>query len=325
MVITRTPLRVSFAGGGTDIRSFYELDGGAVVSSAIDKYVYVIVKERFDRKIYINYSKKEIVDSVDEIQHELVREAMRKTGILAGVEITTLADIPSEGTGLGSSSSVTVGLLNTLYAIKGVNLPMEEIAEQACEIEIDIIGKPIGKQDQYIAALGGLKYFKFDRNGRVDNEQIDIDPDAKLAFSKNLMLFYSNKTRRADPILREQVRGTNGNLETLKRMRLLADETRDALHAGKIPEIGTILYKGWELKKKLTGAISNGPIDTMYESALAAGALGGKICGAGGGGFLLLYCEPENQIRVKEALDQYTELQFSLERYGSRIIFHIAS
>jgi D-glycero-alpha-D-manno-heptose-7-phosphate kinase len=324
MVISRTPLRISFAGGGTDIRSFYEQSAGAVVSTAIDKYVYVIIKERFDRKIYINYSKKEIVDSVDEIQHDLVREAMNKTGIFDGVEITTLADIPSEGTGLGSSSSVTVGLLTAMYAIKGVTLPMEDIAEQACEIEIDIIGKPIGKQDQYIAALGGLRYFTFDSDGRVEHERIEIDPDTKLFFSKNLMLFYSNKTRQADPILREQVRSTNGNLETLKKIKLLADDTRDALQKGQAGDIGTILDKGWEYKKKLAEPISNGPIDEMYESALSAGALGGKICGAGGGGFLLLYCEPENQARVKKALDQYAELPFSLERYGSRIIFHIA-
>jgi len=325
MVISRTPLRISFAGGGTDIRSFYELEEGAVVSSAIDKFVYVIVKERFDKKIYLNYSKKEIVDSVDEIQHDLMREAMRKTGILSGVEITTLADIPSEGTGLGSSSTVTVGLLTALYGIKGCNLPMEDIAEQACEIEIDIIGKPIGKQDQYIAALGGLRYFKFDHDGKVENEQLRIEPDSKLSFSKNLMLFYSNKTRQADPILREQIKGTNDKLGTLKNMRFLADDACEALHAGNIGEIGTILYKGWEYKKKLAGSISNGPINKMYESALSAGAVGGKICGAGGGGFLLLYCEPENQFGVKKALEPYSELPFSLERYGSRIIFHIAT
>jgi D-glycero-alpha-D-manno-heptose-7-phosphate kinase len=324
LVISRTPLRISLAGGGTDIRSFYELEAGAVMSSAIDKYVYVIVKERFDRKIYINYSKKEIVDTVDEINHDLVREAMKKTGVLEGVEITTLADIPSEGTGLGSSSSVTVGLLKALYAQKGESHPAEMVAEQACEIEIDTIGKPIGKQDQYIASFGGLRYFTFCNDGTVDTELIDIGHDLKHSLSKNLMLFYSNKTRQADQILREQVTNTNNRRETLGNIRDLAVEAKGILLNGSYAEIGKILYRGWEHKKKLAESISNGDINQMYESALSAGALGGKICGAGGGGFLLLYCQPENQSRVKESLNGHSELPFSLERYGSSIIFNIA-
>ncbi len=325
MIISRTPLRISFAGGGTDIRSYYERDGGAVVSSAIDKYIYVIVKKRFDRRIYINYSRKEIVDSVDEIKHDLVRESMRKTGVLDGIEITTLADIPSEGTGLGSSSSVTVGLLNALYAYKGESIPADRIASEACEIEIETIGKPIGKQDQYIAAYGGLRYIQFDKNGSVETGSVELSPDVKHSFAKKLMLFYSNKTRQADPILREQVKHTNNRRGTLDSIKMLAGAARSALESGQLNEIGPILYEGWELKKKLAGPISNGDIDRMYREALEAGALGGKICGAGGGGFLLLYCEPENQEKVKDALSGYTELSFSLEKYGSTIIFHIAS
>jgi len=325
MIISRTPLRISFAGGGTDIRSYYERDGGAVVSSAIDKYIYVIVKKRFDRRIYINYSRKEIVDSVDEIKHDLVRESMRKTGVLEGIEITTLADIPSKGTGLGSSSSVTVGLLNALYAYKGESIPADRIASEACEIEIETIGKPIGKQDQYIAAYGGLRYIQFDKNGSVETGSVELSPDVKHSFAKKLMLFYSNKTRQADPILREQVKHTNNRRGTLDSIKMLAGAARSALESGQLNEIGPILYEGWVLKKQLAGPISNGDIDRMYREALEAGALGGKICGAGGGGFLLLYCEPENQEKVKAALSCYTELSFTLEKYGSTIIFHIAS
>ncbi|MFQ6103407.1 MAG: GHMP kinase [Candidatus Glassbacteria bacterium] len=324
MVISRTPLRISFAGGGTDIKSFYELDGGAVVSSAIDKYIYVIVKERFDRKIYINYSKKEIVDSIDAIQHDLVRETMRMTGVEHGVEITTLADIPSEGTGLGSSSSVTVGLLNALYTYKGEAKPASRIAEEACEIEIDRIGKPIGKQDQYITAFGGIRYFRFAKTGQVETEPIDLEPDAKRAFSKNLMLFYSNRIRQSDPILREQVAHTNDRRGTLNSIKKLAEDARLALRTGNLEAIGTLLHEGWEYKKKLAEQISDDHIDEMYSAALSAGALGGKICGAGGGGFLLLYCEPVYQAQVKEALSRYAELPFTLERYGTSIIFNIA-
>lgn len=324
MIISQTPLRISFAGGGTDIRSFYSIEGGAVVNAAIDKYIYVIVKERYDRKIYINYSKKEIVDDVDDIQHDLVREAMKMTGVLEGVEITTLADIPSEGTGLGSSSSVTVGLLTALSAYRGETEPAGSIAEKACEIEIDIIGKPIGKQDQYIAAFGGLHYFGFDRGGKVDVRPIKLDNDGRRAVSKNLMLFYSNRTRRADPILHEQIKGTNDKRNTLKSLRQLADETHEAFTSGRYDQLGDILDRGWNLKMKLAGPISNGDINAMYESALSAGAGGGKLCGAGGGGFLLLYCEPEYQNGVQKALEGYAELPFNFCRYGSRIIFHIA-
>lgn len=324
MIISRTPLRVSFAGGGTDIPSFYELEGGAVVSTAIDKYVYVIVKQRFDKKIYINYSKKEIVDSVDEIGHGLVRETMKKTGVLEGVEITTLADIPSEGSGLGSSSSVTVGLLTALYAYLGVTKTAGTIAEEACEIEIDILGKPIGKQDQYIAAFGGLRFMRFGRDGKVDIEPLEMAPEVKQEFSRNLLLFYSNRAREADPILKEQAAGTNNHRETLRKLTLLAYDTRRALEEGRFEEVAGFLHRGWEMKKKLAGTITSTEIDRMYESALSAGAGGGKICGAGGGGFLLVYCESQHQARVRQALGGYPELPFSLERYGSSIVLHIA-
>ena len=201
MIISQTPLRISFAGGGTDLASFYRHEEGWIISSAIDKYIFVIVKERFDNMIYINYSKKEIVDSVDEIEHDLVREAMRKTKVERGVEITTLADIPSSGSGLGSSSSVTVGLLNALYAFQGEQVTAERLAREACEIEIDILGKPIGKQDQYIAAFGGIRFFKFKPNEEVVFDKINLENSFKRKFGANLLLFFTGKTRSSDRIL----------------------------------------------------------------------------------------------------------------------------
>jgi D-glycero-alpha-D-manno-heptose-7-phosphate kinase len=323
MIITQTPLRISLAGGGTDLRSFYAHDVGSVVSSAIDKYIYVIVKERFDRKIYVNYSRREIVDHVDEIRHDLVREAMRMTGIGEGIEITTLADIPSEGTGLGSSSSVTVGLLNAFHTYRGVLRTREELAREACEIEIDRVGKPIGKQDQYIAAYGGLRMFRFLSDESVETEEICIPEEAKRRLSSRLLLFFSHQTRKSESILEEQRRKTPGMMEPLTRMAKLAERARSSLADGAIEDVGPILHEGWELKRSLVDTISNREIDGMYEAARRAGAGGGKLCGAGGGGFLFLYCDLEYQESVRTALKGYRELQFALARDGTRVIFNI--
>lgn len=323
MIITQTPLRVSLAGGGTDLRSYYAHDVGAVVSSAIDKYIYVILKERFDRKIYVNYSLREIVDSVDEIRHDLVREAMRLAGVGEGIEITTLADIPSEGTGLGSSSSVTVGLLNAFHTYRGVLRTREELAREACEIEIDRVGKPIGKQDQYIAAYGGLRSFRFLSDDGVETEEIDLDRETKRRLSSRLLLFFSHQTRKSESILAEQRRKTPAMMEPLARMAKLAERTRGCLLEGAVDEVGAILDEGWALKRSLVDSISNGEIDGMYQTARAAGARGGKLCGAGGGGFLFLYCDLEHQESVRAALREYRELPFDLARDGTRVIFNI--
>ena len=323
MIITQTPLRVSLAGGGTDLKSFYSRGMGCVVSSAIDKYIYVIVKERFDEKIYVNYSKKEIVDRVEEIDHDLVREAMLMTGIREGIEITTLADIPSEGTGLGSSSSVTVGLLSALYTYQGVLKSQEELAREACEIEIDRIGKPIGKQDQYIAAYGGLRMFRFIQDDSVETEEICIDEELKRRLSSRLLLFFSHQTRRSESILEEQRRKTSQIMEQLSNMVKLAERAKTALYEGAFQEIGEILDAGWRLKRSLVDTISNGSIDEIYLRAIRAGARGGRICGAGGGGFLLLYCDLERQEMVREELQEYKELPFSLAKDGAKVIFNI--
>ncbi len=323
MIITRTPLRISLAGGGTDFEDFYIKRGGAVLSFGIDKYIYVIVKERFDDKIYINYSRKEIVNTVEEIKHELIREAMKKVGIVNSIEITTLADIPSKGCGLGSSSSITVGLLNALYAYKGIQVTLETLAQQSCEIEIDILNNPIGIQDQYIAAFGNLKFFEFRTNGVIKIEDILINEKQKRTLISNLLLFYTNETRDSSTILSEQKQNIVTKMNELNKIKLLAYETKRCLLDNNIDVVGDLLDKGWSEKKKLASNVTNTKIDRMYEKAKTAGALGGKISGAGNGGFLLLYCPLEKQSSVRETLKDYKELPFSLSRDGSKVIFNI--
>lgn len=325
MIITQTPLRISFAGGGTDFADFYKAEGGCVLSTAIDKYIYVIIKERFDDRIRIGYSRTEMVDSIDEIEHELVRECLRLTGIESGVEISTMADIPSEGSGLGSSSSVTVGLLNAMYAYKGDPQPPRVLAEQACRIEIDILGKPIGKQDQYIAAYGNMRLIEFLQSGEVNVTMVDMDPERKLRMNENLMLFYTGVTRRASDILAEQKQNIPARLATLREMKLQAYDLYHALSNNSVDRLGEILHQGWLRKKQLAGKISSDGIDRMYEEAVSAGALGGKIAGAGGGGFMLLYCHPEKQPAVRERLRGLgmRELPFRFERDGTKVILNI--
>ncbi|MCZ6635044.1 MAG: GHMP kinase [bacterium] len=323
MIITQTPLRISLAGGGTDFAGFYEQEGGCVVSTAIDKYIFVIVKERFDDKIYVNYSQKEIVDQIDDLKHELVREAMRKTGVLNGIEITTLADIPSEGSGLGSSSSLTVGMLNALYTYQGDSRPAEQLAQEACEIEIDILGKPIGKQDQYIAAFGNLRRIDFRSDGTVDVERIVLSDQRRRQLSNSLMLFYTERTRKSEEILEEQKAGIQDKSAVLKQMRDQASHAPQILETGKLDEVGAMLDKGWQMKKSLATRISDRELDEMYDKARYAGALGGKISGAGGGGFLLVYCPPDRHEAVQQALSDYREMPFSMEQDGSKVIFNV--
>lgn len=322
MIITQTPLRISFLGGGTDFRGFYTHEGGCVLSSAIDKYVFVVLKERFDDKIYVNYSRKEIVDDVDQLEHELVREAMRMAGVRKGVEITTLADIPSEGSGLGSSSSVTVGLLQALYTYQGVIKPAEELAQEACRIEIETCGKPIGKQDQYIAAYGGLRFIEFHPDDRVCVDTVALDGDARRELSRRLMLFYTGITRQSATILGEQKANIEAQMETLRQLKALALEAKTCFLRSDFDTIGELLHRGWEYKKQLASQITNGEIDAMYEASRRAGAIGGKITGAGGGGFLLLYCPVDRQHDVRSALRRLREMPFQLERDGTKVIFN---
>jgi D-glycero-alpha-D-manno-heptose-7-phosphate kinase len=321
MIISQTPLRVSFAGGGTDFHRYYREHEGAVVSSAIDKYVYVVVVPRFDELIIVNYTKKETVENVRDLKHELVREALLRTGVENGVEITTLADVPSEGSGLGSSSTVTVGLLHALYAYKGKLATAEQLAREACEIEIDICGKPIGKQDQYIAAYGGICQFTFRKDETVDVKPFRRSQELFHGLSRNFMLFYTGRTRKAGNILAVQDQRTEVNLEQLHCLKALAMRTAEALDRMRLWEVGRVLNDGWQLKRQLAEGISNPEIEEMYDLALSAGAAGGKICGAGGGGFLLLYCDPAHHKAVRKAMEAYRELPIALDPDGSKIIF----
>lgn len=322
MIITQTPLRISIAGGGTDLPGYYRQRGGYVVSTAIDKFVYVIVKERYDDKIYVDYSRKEIVESIDEIQHELVREAARMTGMKNGFEVNMMADIPSEGSGLGSSSSVTVGLLNAFYQYRGEQVSAERLAQEACAIEIDILGKPIGRQDQYIAAYGGLCGFAFNTDDSVTVERLDISSGAKRRMGSNILLFFTNIVRQASKILSDQSEKIGDTIAFHDEIKSLAHDVRSAIHEGTFDCIGDILHRNWELKKQLANGVSNSEIDNMYERARGGGALGGKIAGAGGGGFLMVYCRRPDQDNLREALSDYREMPFLLEPHGSRVIFN---
>ncbi|MGQ9764900.1 MAG: GHMP family kinase ATP-binding protein [Armatimonadota bacterium] len=324
MIITQTPLRISFAGGGTDFKDFYTHQGhGSVVSTAIDKYVYVIVKERFDHYIRVGYSRTELVESVEDLQHELVREALKIVGIDKGIEIATMADVPSEGSGLGSSSTVTVGVLNALYAYKGESVTAERLAKEACKIEIDILGKPIGKQDQYIAAYGGLKHFKFNSDEEVEVNPIVLDETTKQRLNESILLFYTGITRKADNILVEQKKNISKRMAILTEMRDQADELARLLRLGAITSLGQTLRENWIRKRQLASSISNPQIDDLVDAALSAGALGCKVTGAGGGGFFLVYVPPENRANVRKKLSHMRELPISLARDGSKVIFNV--
>jgi D-glycero-alpha-D-manno-heptose-7-phosphate kinase len=322
MIISQTPLRISISGGGTDFKDYYSKNDGFVVSSAIDKYVFVVIKSRFDDKIYVDYASKEIVESIDEIKHDLVREAARKTKMYNGFEVAMFADIPSEGSGLGSSSSLTVGLLNAFYNYQGIQVTAEQLAREACEIEIDILKRPIGKQDQYIAAYGGLSSLKFNRDDTVEVSQLALNNGLLRKLGSNLLLFYTNVTRMSSSILTEQKARINETKEFHDKIKDLAFATYDYLNKGKIDKVGDILNENWELKKQLSSNISNEFIERMISKAFEGGASGGKIAGAGGGGFLLCYCKRNNQDKLRDVLAEYREMPFLFERHGSKIIFN---
>lgn len=323
MIISQTPLRVSLAGGGTDLPAYCQRSQGRVLSMAIDKYIHVIVQERFDDQIHVNYAKrKEVVDSVDAVQHPLAREAMRLAGMRGGFEVTTLADIPSEGSGLGSSSSLTVGYLNAFHAFMGRQADAQLLAAQACEIELGRLKKPIGRQDQYIAAYGGVRFFRFGKRGRVDVESVDAGSKTLRALEDGLLLYFTGKTRSADGLLKEQSASMARNRKSLDRIRGLADEARESLEAGDADGIGRVLDASWRLKRSLAAGVSDPDIDAFYGRARRHGALGGKITGAGGGGFFLLYAPGLKRARLRAALKDHRELPIAIEPDGSKIIFN---
>ncbi len=320
MIISRTPLRISFAGGGTDIGEFYRQEGGAVTSTAINRYVYITVNKKFDSGIRVSYAKTENVDKVDDIQHPLVRAALKLTGITKGVEITSVADVPAQ-TGLGSSSAFTVGLLNALYAYKGEFKPQKLLAEQACHIEIELCKEPIGKQDQYIAAYGGIQHIQFNKDETVFVDPVICSPETKKALEEGTMLFYTGATRPASAILSEQKKQMGEKTEMMRKMKQQSELVRKALVEGNLAEFGKLLHEGWMLKRQLAGSITNQEIDEHYEKAIKAGALGGKLLGAGGGGFLMVYCPPSKQDTVRRALNNLKETTIALEPQGSKIIY----
>jgi len=327
MLIVKTPLRISFAGGGSDLKTYYSKKPGEVVSATINKYIYVIIKKRFDQKIYINYSKKECVSNVNQIKHDLVREAMVKTGVLNGVEITTLADIPSSGSGLGSSSAVTVGLLHALYSYKNELVSSERLAREACEIEIDILNNPIGKQDQYAVAFGGINNFIFNKNGSVTRKPIKIDDNLSSKFSSSLFLYYTGISRSSKSILKDQKKATNrkDKFKVMTDMVNLVEQFIESISNGDIKNCGSLLDKNWELKKQMASGITNQKINEFYNFSQRAGAIGGKISGAGGGGFLLVIVPRDKQNNFFSKMSKYRELPFNIEPRGSSVIFDYRS
>ncbi|MGE3638849.1 MAG: GHMP kinase [Pirellulales bacterium] len=321
MIISQTPYRVSIAGGGTDLPAFYQREYGAVLSLAIDKHMYVTVSPRFDATTRVAYTRTEIVSSVDELEHTIVREALRMTGLGPHLEITTVGDVPA-GTGLGSSSSLTVGLLNALYAYQGRVTSHARLADEACQIEIDVLNKPIGKQDQYAAAFGGVNYICFHPDGVVDVEPVPCTSDTISELKRYVLMIYTGQERSADEILKRQTAGTKERMDILREMRDLAGQLRESL-TGKpeIEEFARLMHAGWELKRSLGFGITTGQVDEMYASARAAGAIGGKLLGAGGGGFLLLMAPPSRHDAIRSALKRPKELDFGVDRRGSRLIF----
>ena len=324
MIISRTPLRMSFAGGGSDLPAYYCQYGGAVVSTAIDKYVYVNVNEKFDDGIRIGYSKNEEVKQVNQIEHPIVKKTFEYLGLSGGIEITTIADIPSSGTGLGSSSSFTVSLLHALYAYLGKYVSAQQLAEEASYIEIELCEEPIGKQDQYAAAYGGFNFIEFQPDGSVVVEPIVAKKETTKAIEKNLIIFYTGKTRSASHLLQKQsaaLRDDAIKIEIMHQMVAQARDLANELRANNPEAVGSILHEGWLLKKSLVNGISEPEIDYWYELGLKAGAIGGKILGAGAGGFLMFYAPEEKHSKIQEALSMLKRVKMKLDPLGSRIIF----
>ena len=325
IVVTRTPLRVSFAGGGTDLPEFYDAEDGAVLSAAVDKYVYVTVKrhsEIFNEPIRLNYSRTEQVNTIDEIENNIARESLKLLKIEPPIFISTVADMPAS-TGLGGSSAFAVGLLNALHAYRGERVAAGQLAEEACHIEMDMLGEPIGKQDQYAAAFGGLNLLRFARGGSVMVEPQRVVNGSVAHLFSNIMMFWTGHQRPAASVLTEQKSNTPKNVDVLRRMRDDAYDMR-ALCSG--PEIdlermGKALHGGWELKRRLASKITTSDIDRHYTRAMEAGAEGGKLCGAGGGGFLMFVVKPEKRVEVRRALSELAFVRLGYEVHGSRVLY----
>lgn len=325
MIISRTPLRISFCGGGSDIASYYRYKPGAVVSTTINKYIYITVNKKFDDLIRASYSITEFVNHPKELKHELIKESLLLLKITKGIEITSISDIPSKGTGLGSSSSYTVGLLNALHAFKGEFSSPERLASEACYIEIDKCKKPIGKQDQYAAAFGNFNFIVFSTDGQVRVDPIIMPVKLKKKLEENLLMLYTGITRSTDSILKEQDQKTKEKSDTviiLDKMVNLARELKTSLEKGSLADFGGLLHENWKLKKKLAKGITNKKIDQWYNIGRKNGAIGGKILGAGGGGFLLFYAPKKDHLKIIRALPELKPMAFNFEPEGSKIIYY---
>jgi D-glycero-alpha-D-manno-heptose-7-phosphate kinase len=323
LIISRTPLRVSLAGGGSDLPSFSDVHGGAVVSTAVDKWIHVVVSPRFEGDIRVSYSQTEIVETANLVQHELVREALRATGLPRGLDIVTLADVPARGTGLGSSSAVTVGLLNALYGYQGVYKSAVQLAEEAARIEIEMLGRPIGKQDHYAAAVGGFNFIEFPPGGKVRAEPLVCPPGTLERLHDDLLLFFTGRQRTAAAVLEPQNRAVHEGraVEPLMAIRDLAYRLRDALGRGEIEGVGDIVHESWELKRSLAPTVSTREVDALYTRAREHGASGGKLLGAGGGGFFLVIAPPDRHGSIRAALEGLREVPINFAVRGTQILY----
>ena len=322
MIITRTPFRISFVGGGSDLRDFYTKCQGAVLSTSINKYMYISSHKFFEEdKVRAKYSITETVQNVDDLKHEIIREALKKANIKGGVELSSIADIPA-GTGMGSSSAFTVGLLHNLNAIKRKYSSKEKLAEEACNMEIDILKEPIGKQDQYAAAFGGLNIFRFNANETVSVEPLYLKQEVYTQLQENLVLFFIGNERKASDILVEQKNniGNADKFAVLKDMVALVDVLKDVLYKGTLDEFGLLLHQNWLLKQRLASKISNNYIEELYQLGLKNGATGGKLLGAGGGGFMLFYCPKEKQQKLIKAMP-VRHFDFKFDNEGTKLIY----
>lgn len=321
MIITRAPFRVSFCGGGSDLPNFYEKHGGCVISTTIKKYMYLTIHNYFEKdQIVLKYSQTEIVNNVEDIKHKIFKQCLKDFDI-KGVEISSMADIPA-GTGLGSSSTFTVALLHLLHTYKGEYVSKYKLAKDACEVEIDKLGEPIGKQDQFAAAFGGLKFYEFLPNGFVNIEPIIMAPESYKKLEDNLLMFYLGGTHSASEILKEQSKNIN-NEDTARVQQEMCDLARQLkieLQNNNVDAMGEFLHKNWMLKKSLALGISNSKIDDIYERAMKAGATGGKLLGAGGAGFVLFYVPEENKENLRISLNDLREMDFEMDNSGATIV-----
>lgn len=325
MIVSKTPLRISFVGGGSDLPSFYRNSEGAVLSSTINKFVYVAVKDRFEAGIRVSYSKTEDAANISEIEHPLVRNALKMLEINRDLEIVSMADIPSSGTGLGSSSSFSVGLIKALLAHHGKSISTSKLAEMACNLEIDLCESPIGKQDQYAAAFGGLRVYRFHEDDSVSEEPVILNANTKEALSKQTIAFFVGGAREANAILKQQSAelSNRDKINCMKRMVELVWVLKTELETSSLGNFGQVLHENWELKRSLSAGISNSKVDEIYNNAMACGALGGKLLGAGGGGFMIFHVpSKEVRSRVKKRLHKLREVDLSPIQTGASIMFN---